>query len=87
MSDWSQGYVTEVSYTHGYYRELTPSVLGLSTLSQGLAGPGLGTRPLRILELGCGQGFSANVIAAANPHVDYTAVDFNPAHILGAEGL
>jgi len=85
--DWSDGYVTEVSYTHGYYRELTPQYLALGGLARGINAPGLGLAPLRMLELGCGQGFSANIIAAANPHIHYTAVDFNPAHIVGARML
>jgi len=85
--DWSDGYVTEVSYTHGYYRELTPQYLALGALARGINSPGLGQAPLRMLELGCGQGFSANIIAAANPHIHYTAVDFNPAHIVGGRML
>src|SRR5262249_34386939 len=32
-------------------------------------------------------GFSANVIAAANPHIEVHAMDFNPAHIAGAKAL
>ena len=87
MSEWSAGYVTEVGYTHGYYRELLPSLLAFACLSRGVAAPGLGAEPIRILELGCGQGFSANVIAAANPQIDYTAIDFNPEHIAGAQAL
>jgi SAM-dependent methyltransferase len=42
---------------------------------------------LRVLELGCGQGLSANILAACNPCLDYTAVDFNPAHIANAQAL
>ena len=87
MSDWSAGYVTEVGYTHGYYRELLPSLLAFACLTRGAAAPGLGVEPIRVLELGCGQGLSANIIAAANPHIDYTAVDFNPEHIAGAQAL
>lgn len=87
MSDWSAGYVTEVGYTHGYYRELVPQYLALAALARGVAAPGLKAAPLRVLELGCGQGLSANLIAAANPHIGYTAIDFNPAHIAGAQGL
>jgi len=52
-----------------------------------VAAPGLGAEPIRVLELGCGQGLSANIIAAANPHIDYTAIDFNPEHIAGAQAL
>ena len=25
--DWTAGYVTEIEYTHGYYRELSPALL------------------------------------------------------------
>ncbi len=87
MNDWSAGYVTEVEYTHGFYRELVPQYLALAALAHGTVAPGLGSKPIRVLELGCGQGLSANLIAAANPHIDYTAIDFNPAHIAGAQGL
>jgi len=38
-------------------------------------------------ELGCGQGFAANVLAAANPHIAFHAVDFNPTQIAGAQRL
>ena len=38
------------------------------------------------LELGCGQGFGALVLAASNPHWKVTAIDFNPAHIAAARG-
>ncbi|MGO9674404.1 MAG: class I SAM-dependent methyltransferase [Methylocella sp.] len=87
MSDWSAGYVTEVGYPYGYYRDLTPHNLALAALSKGIAAPGLDGGPVRVLELGCGQGYSANLIAAANPAIDYTAIDFNPAHIAGAAAL
>jgi SAM-dependent methyltransferase len=87
MSDWSGGYVTEVGYIHGYYCELSPARLAFACLARGVAAPGLGAEPIRVLELGCGQGISANVIAATNPHIDYTAVDFNPEHIAGAKAL
>ena len=87
MSDWSAGYVTEVGYIHGYYRELSPALLAFACLARGVAAPGLGAEPIRVLELGCGQGLSANIIAAANPHIDYTAIDFNPEHIAGAQAL
>jgi SAM-dependent methyltransferase len=86
MTDWTSGYVADIGYTHGFYRELTPAVLQAVTLSKGLAGPPSGA-PIAYCELGCGQGFSANLIAAANPHIQYHANDFNPAHIVGAQAL
>ena len=29
-TDWTAGYVTEIEYTYGYYRELSPSLLRLA---------------------------------------------------------
>jgi SAM-dependent methyltransferase len=86
MAEWSSGYVTDLNYTHGFYRELTPSYLAMVPLIKGQTGfdPNM---PLNICELGCGQGLSANLIAAANPQVQYYATDFNPAQIVGAQTL
>ncbi len=83
---WQDGYVTDIGYTYGYYRELTPALLQTAALGRGMRGPEPGA-PLNYCELGCGQGFSASLIAAANPHVEYYATDFNPAHIAWASGL
>ena len=45
MSDWTSGYVVDVSYTHGFYKELAPSFLSFAALVQGYAAPGLGRSP------------------------------------------
>ena len=87
MNDWNAGYVTEVGYSYGYYRDLAPQNLAFAAFAKGVCAPGLEAKRLRVLELGCGQGYSANLIAAANPHLDYTAIDFNPGHIAGARAL
>lgn len=86
MSDWTSGYVADIGYTHGFYRELTPIVLELVALSRGQQCPD-STGPLAYCELGCGQGYSANLLAAANPQIQFHATDFNPAHIVGAQAL
>lgn len=86
MTTWTSGYVADIGYTHGFYRELTPALLSLVTLAAGRHGPDAGG-PLAYCELGCGQGFSANLLAAANPQVAFYATDFNPAHINGARAL
>lgn len=85
MSDWTGGYVTDLGYTHGFYRELTPAILQFATLAKG-DGAAMGT-PVNYCELGCGQGFSVNLLAAANPHIEFYATDFNPAQIAGAQSL
>lgn len=87
MANWSAGYVVDVEYTHGFYQELTPSLLGFLSLLQGVQAPDLGSSSLAYCELGCGQGFSANILAAANPHIQFHANDFNPGHIVGAQSL
>ncbi|KFG69252.1 class I SAM-dependent methyltransferase [Microvirga sp. BSC39] len=87
MADWSAGYVVDVEYTHGFYQELTPSLLGFLSLLQGVQAPDLGSSSLSYCELGCGQGFSTNLLAAANPHIQFHATDFNPSHVVGAKSL
>ena len=87
MSDWAAGYIVDVDYTHGFYPELAPSQLNFGALLHGIQAPDLAERSLSYCELGCGQGFSTNLLAAANPHIQFYATDFNPAHIAGARAL
>lgn len=86
MASWTSGYVADIAYTHGFYRELVPALLNFAGLASGQQVP-RHTAPLRYCELGCGQGFSVNVIASANPSAEIYATDFNPAHIAGARRL
>lgn len=85
MSSWTSGYVADLGYTHGFYRELTPSILSFAALTTGQVL--LPTSGLTYCELGCGQGFSANLLAAATPASEIHATDFNPAQIAGARRL
>jgi SAM-dependent methyltransferase len=86
MTVWTSGYVADLGYTHGFYREMTPTVLGFAPLAAGQLADRHHGRTV-YCELGCGQGFSANLIAAANPSADIHATDFNPAQIAGARRL
>ncbi len=83
MQDWSSGYVTDIVYTHGFYRELTPALMEFQAAALGQRRPGART----FCELGCGQGFSTNLLASANPQIDFYANDFNPSHIAAAREL
>lgn len=83
MADWSSGYVSEIDYTHGYYSELCPVRAQTAVLTAGYRAPAL----TRICELGCGQGFSSNLHAAANPGIEFHATDFNPGQIANARAL
>jgi SAM-dependent methyltransferase len=85
MSGWNGGYITDITYMSGWYRQQSPAILALACVMNGAetAIPA-GDDPLHVLELGCGQGFGALFLAASNPMWRITAVDFNPAHIAAA---
>ena len=81
---WTSGYVSEIDYTHGYYRELSPALIDFSLLLGGYEAPN--RRHMRYLELGYGQGFSVNIHAAATAG-EYWGTDFNPTHAANAQSL
>lgn len=81
---WTAGYVSELDYTHGYYREMSPLNLELAMLSR-MQAHSVG-RPLRYLELGFGQGLSLNIHAAANEG-EFWGTDFNPTQAANAREL
>jgi SAM-dependent methyltransferase len=86
MAQWDDGYVTDVVYTSNFYREITPSWLAMTSLLLGHRPPDL-ARPFSYADVGCGNGFTALIIAATCPHADVWGFDFNPAHIEFANGL
>ena len=83
---WADGYVVDVGYTHGFYPELTPALLRFAALLGEVQAPDF-DRPFTYYELGCGNGNSTTVLAAANPAGRFVGVDFNPAHIHNARKL
>jgi len=86
MSDvWSEGYVTGVGYTHGYYRETSPVYQRFCLLLRGLARNDVDDTTAHC-ELGFGQGVSIAINAAAN-RGRFVGTDFNPAHAAHARGL
>ena len=72
---WADGYVVDVGYTEGFYPELTPVLLGFAALLGGTGAPDFG-RPFTYYELGCGNGKSTALLAAANPHGRFIGVDW-----------
>jgi SAM-dependent methyltransferase len=82
VSDWTDGYVSEIGYTHGYYGELNPLRLAVPFINVGLQPPPVVTA----CELGFGQGFSVNVHAAASD-IRWYGTDFNPGHAAFAQSL
>ena len=51
MSAWSDGYVSDINYTYGYYTELNPNRVVLPFLMAGLAAP----KVAAACELGLGK--------------------------------
>lgn len=86
MTAWTHGYVAEIDYTFGYYRELAPSLMNYALLVRGLEPPAL-DGGFRYCELGFGQGVSANLLAATHPQGEFEGIDFNPRHAQGALAL
>lgn len=84
--DWADGYVSDITYSHGYFHELAPPYLRWHLLVNGHALPSDGST-YTYCELGYGQGVSANLHAAANPRGEFWGTDFNPDHALQARAL
>ncbi len=75
MTEWGQGYVTDVPYTYGYFPALNPMNAGLMLLYDGLVPPSGG----RACELGYGQGVTLNLLAAGQD-TEWWGTDFNATH-------
>src|SRR3954465_14971379 len=84
--DACAGYVADVPYTAGFYREMAPSHLAFAALVAGYS-PERAWHPRRVLELGFGQGFGLALLAAANPDVAFEGCDFNAEHVANARAL
>ncbi len=82
--DWTAGYITDIDYTHGYYRETSPCMIDFALLLRSYEPPS--RTQMRYLELGFGQGLSENIHAAAVPGA-FFGTDFNPAHAANAKAM
>lgn len=83
--NWNEGYLTDIGYTYGYYREISPAFQRFCLILRGYAVVDSGTKTCHC-ELGFGQGVSINIHAAATPG-HYIGTDFNPAHAAHANSL
>lgn len=83
MNEWSTGYVTDITYTPGYYAELNPLAFRFSLLGAGLHSPKIRTA----CELGFGLGISTVLHAASQPETEFWGTDLNPDHVLHAKSL
>ena len=86
MDAWASGYVTDLEYANGFYKEQSPTHLRLICLLCGVEIAPIDAG-FTYCELGCGTGITSLVLAAANPEARFVAIDFNPAHILYAREM
>ncbi|GAC1346813.1 MAG: methyltransferase regulatory domain-containing protein [Acetobacteraceae bacterium] len=88
LQAWSGGYVADVEYLEGVYPQQSPGAIVLACLLGGVAcdlpGP---EEPAHYLELGCGHGMNALLLAASNAAWQVTGIDYNPAHIAAARAM
>ncbi|WP_445115075.1 class I SAM-dependent methyltransferase [Acinetobacter sp. WZC-1] len=84
-TNWTDGYQTEVNYTYGYYRDLSPNYQKFCLLLNGVDCPASSQDHMHC-ELGFGQGVSLNIHAASSFGL-FTGTDFNPAHAAHANVL
>ena len=82
---WTDGYQTEVNYTYGYYKDLSPNYQKFCLLLNGVDCSNNDLDDMHC-ELGFGQGVSLNIHAASNFGLFY-GTDFNPAHAAHADQL
>lgn len=84
MQAWTDGYVTEIGYTHAFHGELQPWPMAAAL---GAESPIRAGTPFDYCELGFGQGFTLALLAAANPQARFWGNDINPAHVTHARDL
>lgn len=87
MQGWTDGYVTEIAYTHGFHDELLPWPMMAALADAGRPVPVAPGGTFDYCELGFGQGFSLALMAAANPQARFWGNDFNPDHVAHVAGL
>jgi len=86
MNNWTSGYVADIDYTSGFYSDMTPAQLSFALLARDSDAPDI-EGEFNYCELGCGQGLTTNLMAAAYPNGLFWANDFNPTHIASARKL
>jgi SAM-dependent methyltransferase len=72
--------------TYGAYPEFSPERLAFVALLQSQRPPEL-NQPFRVLELGCGQGFSLCLQAATYPQAQFLGLDLKAEHIAHGRAL
>jgi SAM-dependent methyltransferase len=76
-------YVSDVPYTAHFYAELSPVALNLIAVANGFA-PCSIAGSFNYCELGCGHGFTTNILATCFPNGHFFGVDLMSTHVKAA---
>ena len=82
MTAWSHGYVADSPYTFAYQGAQAPGSLAMICALMGVNWQPLAR--MAVADIGCGRGYTANALAAANPGWTVLGLDYNPAHVAEA---
>lgn len=82
MTTWSHGYVADSPYTFAYQGAQAPGNLAMICALMGVNWQP--SARMAVADIGCGRGYTANALAAANPGWTVLGLDYNPAHIAEA---
>ncbi|MGG5812365.1 class I SAM-dependent methyltransferase [Falsiroseomonas sp. CW058] len=86
-STWARGYPVLEPYPPAWHPFQSPAHLRAACAIQGVAWEAGPETPLSICDIGCGSGYTANVLAAGSPHWQVLGLDYNPAHIAEARSF
>ncbi|MDO9502461.1 class I SAM-dependent methyltransferase [Falsiroseomonas sp.] len=84
---WSRGYPVAEPYPAAWHAFQSPAHLAAACALMGVAWEVGPETPMQIAEIGCGSGYTANVLAAGNPNAEVLGLDYNPAHIAEARSM
>lgn len=84
---WARGYPVSEPYPPSWHSFQSPAHLRAICALMGVAWDVGPDTPLSIVEIGCGTGYTAAVLAAGNPQGQVLGIDYNPAHIAEARSL
>ena len=82
----SHGYVLDVPYTWSFFHYQSPILLSYVAWLNGRSAPDPRASFTHV-DLGCGNGVTTNLLAAAYPHARFYGIDFNADHIVNAQKI
>jgi SAM-dependent methyltransferase len=83
---WADGYVVDTPYFEPINLDVCPAWLSMVSVLHGQPPIDM-TRPFTWIDLGCGTGLGATMVAATNPNACVWGCDLNPVHVERARSL